>query len=194
MDNVIDKKIKQDEIIKILEETFQEVTKGISKGSDIYLLFDGFAGIVRCKLMQLPTVKLSITNKNEVVDTIDIINRHDAIKAVENHKQVMHDKFVRKYGNDGDLLYVLAHDHIEDLLLNRISAIPSRSYWTPCSEDLPEINKEVMISLDETYDDGDSVTVGWRCADDTWAIYAGGAYLPLDAVLAWAEKPGRYEV
>lgn len=61
----------------------------------------------------------------------------------------------------------------------------------PCSERLPEIGKDVIISM---YDHGELiVSIGCKCDEYYWDIEERIFYLPNDYVIAWMPLPESYK-
>ena len=62
------------------------------------------------------------------------------------------------------------------------------SDWIPCSERLPEDERNVLITY---YDD---ITIGWyRKSENTWMIYEGETNAEPDEVTAWMPLPESYK-
>ena len=66
-----------------------------------------------------------------------------------------------------------------------IEALSADTEWIPCSERLPEKNKEVLISCDWGVDIGEYGDDGWR---SEWINHYDD-----DAVLAWMPLPKPYK-
>ena len=61
--------------------------------------------------------------------------------------------------------------------------------WIPTSEQLPDINVEVLATTSW----GD-VTIAWRTRDDDWLIHEGEGNATDDDVVAWMKLPEPFPV
>ena len=60
--------------------------------------------------------------------------------------------------------------------------------WIPVSEQLPDINVEVLATTL-----GGDVTIAWRTGDNDWLIYEGEDNATTDDILAWMCLPTPYK-
>lgn len=102
------------------------------------------------------------------MSSADLISRQDAINAIEN--------------TDCEL-----SADAWDELTNAIMQLPSAQRWIPCSERLPDINSDVLATLEC----GD-LTYAWRFDDNYWCICEGDSTATTSEILAWMPLPEAY--
>lgn len=90
---------------------------------------------------------------------------------------------------EAELEYAETHRQLAEWL-TELKQLREQTRWIPCSERLPEIGRNVLISCKAEY--GEWTSEGQLEADGMWTQYRWSAIIPRPKVIAWQPLPESY--